>query len=96
MFEPRSVILVCKIMHVCFLYFWNIDLKRGESCAGNERKVKNLLELPNASAHLSLWKADLTEESSYDDAVQGCHGVFHVATPMELLYHDEPAEVCIH
>ncbi|XP_063949539.1 dihydroflavonol 4-reductase-like isoform X2 [Daucus carota subsp. sativus] len=59
---------------------------------GNERKVKNLLELPNASAHLSLWKADLTEESSYDDAVQGCHGVFHVATPMELLYHDEPAE----
>ncbi|XP_017251508.1 bifunctional dihydroflavonol 4-reductase/flavanone 4-reductase isoform X1 [Daucus carota subsp. sativus] len=59
---------------------------------GNERKVKNLLELPNASTHLSLWKADLAEESGYDDAVQGCQGVFHVATPMELLYQDEPAE----
>lgn len=58
---------------------------------GNEKKVKNLLELPNANTHLSLWKADLAEEGSYDDAIQGCEGVFHVATPMELLYQDHPA-----
>ncbi|KAK1399263.1 Dihydroflavonol 4-reductase [Heracleum sosnowskyi] len=56
---------------------------------GNGKKVKHLLELPNASTHLSLWKADLTEESSYDDAVQGCEGVFHVATPMEIIYQGQ-------
>ncbi|KAL1820803.1 hypothetical protein ACET3Z_015672 [Daucus carota] len=52
---------------------------------GNEKKVKHLLELENASTNLSLWKADLNEEGSYDDAIQGCEGVFHVATPMELV-----------
>ncbi|KAI3499505.1 hypothetical protein L1887_35306 [Cichorium endivia] len=30
-----------------------------------------------------LYKADLHEEQSFDDAVQGCHGVFHVAASME-------------
>ncbi|KAK1397192.1 Dihydroflavonol 4-reductase [Heracleum sosnowskyi] len=55
---------------------------------GNE-KVKHLLELANASTHLTLWKADLDEESSYDDAFQGCEGVFHVAAPMELLFQDQ-------
>ncbi|XP_074368056.1 bifunctional dihydroflavonol 4-reductase/flavanone 4-reductase-like [Apium graveolens] len=57
----------------------------------NKKKVKNLLELPNANTNLSLWKADLAEEGSYDEAVQGCQGVFHVATPMELLYQDDSA-----
>lgn len=52
-------------------------------------KVKHLLELPNACTHLALWKADLAEESSYDDAFQGCEGVFHVASPMELLFQDQ-------
>ncbi|KAK1401144.1 Dihydroflavonol 4-reductase [Heracleum sosnowskyi] len=52
---------------------------------GNKKKVNHLLGLPNASTNLSLWKADLTEEGSFDDAIQGCEGVFHVATPMELL-----------
>ncbi|KAK1399262.1 Dihydroflavonol 4-reductase [Heracleum sosnowskyi] len=67
-----------------------------ESCRGKgNEKVENLLELPNANTNLSLWKADLAEESSYDEAVQGCEGVFHVATPMELLYQDDPAGVCI-
>ncbi|KAL8148576.1 dihydroflavonol 4-reductase-like isoform X2 [Apium graveolens] len=56
---------------------------------GNEKKVKHLLELPNASTHMSLLKADLAEESSYDDAIQGCEGVFHVATPMEIIYQGQ-------
>ena len=43
-------------------------------------KVKHLLELPKASTHLSLWRADLKEEGSFDDAIQGCIGVFHVAS----------------
>lgn len=71
---------------MCFL---KVLIKQGKWRAGNEKKVKHLLELPNASTHLSLWKADLTAESSYDSAIQGCQGVFHVATPMELLYQGQ-------
>ncbi|WOH00729.1 hypothetical protein DCAR_0520103 [Daucus carota subsp. sativus] len=59
---------------------------------GNEKKVKTLLELPKASTHLSLWKADLAEENSYDEAIQGCKGVFHVATPMELVHQGQDGE----
>lgn len=50
--------------------------------ADNMNKVKHLLELPNAKTHLTLWKADMTEEGSFDEAIKGCTGVFHVATPM--------------
>ena len=53
-------------------------------------KVKHLLDLPNAGTHLSLWKADLTEEGSFDDAIHGCAGVFHVATPMEFISVMDP------
>ena len=54
------------------------------SLIDNIRKVKHLLELPKADTHLTLWKADLSVEGSFDEAVQGCTGVFHVATPMDF------------
>ncbi|KAM7518225.1 hypothetical protein LguiB_017187 [Lonicera macranthoides] len=60
---------------------------------GNEKKVKHLLDLPNASTHLSLWKADLIDEGSFDDAINGCSGVFHVATPMDFSSVDPENEV---
>ncbi|WOH00731.1 hypothetical protein DCAR_0520105 [Daucus carota subsp. sativus] len=59
---------------------------------GNEKKVKHLLELANASTHLSLWKAELAKEGGYDDAIQGCEGVFHVATPVELINQRQDGE----
>lgn len=48
------------------------------------KKVKPLLELPRADTNLTLWKADMNIEGSYDEAVQGCEGVFHMATPMDF------------
>ncbi|CAI0436089.1 unnamed protein product [Linum tenue] len=51
---------------------------------GDERKVKHLVELPNANTHLTLWKSDLSVPGSFDDAIHGCSGVFHVATPMDF------------
>lgn len=48
------------------------------------RKVKHLLDLPKAKTHLSLWRADLNEEGSFDEPIHGCTGVFHVATPMDF------------
>ncbi|XP_037497601.1 dihydroflavonol 4-reductase-like [Jatropha curcas] len=56
---------------------------------GNIDKVKHLFNLPNASTHLSLWKADLVDEGSFDEVIQGCTGVFHVATPADLLSSDD-------
>ncbi|XP_024018715.1 putative anthocyanidin reductase isoform X1 [Morus notabilis] len=36
------------------------------------------------SDRLRLFRADLNEEGSFNEAVKGCDGVFHVATPMEF------------
>ena len=54
------------------------------ACKGNLKKVQHLLDLPNAKTQLTLWKADLSDEGSYDDAINGCDGVFHIATPMDF------------
>nr|ATD87110.1 dihydroflavonol-4-reductase [Euphorbia pulcherrima] len=56
----------------------------------NVSKVRHLLDLPKAATHLSLWKADLTEEGSFNDAIQGCAGVFHVATPTDVFSVKDP------
>ncbi|KFK31813.1 hypothetical protein AALP_AA6G162000 [Arabis alpina] len=60
---------------------------------GNLKKVQHLLDLPNAKTQLTLWKADLSDEGSYDDAINGCDGVFHVATPMDFESKDPENEV---
>ncbi|KAJ8772635.1 hypothetical protein K2173_027812 [Erythroxylum novogranatense] len=59
----------------------------------NIKKVKHLVELPKAKTNLTLWKADLSVEGSFDEAIQGCTGVFHVATPMDFESKDPENEV---
>ncbi|XP_028800929.1 dihydroflavonol 4-reductase-like isoform X1 [Neltuma alba] len=59
----------------------------------NMKKVEHLLDLPNADTHLTLWKADLTQEGSFDNAINGCIGVFHVATPFNLETKDPENEM---
>lgn len=49
---------------------------------GDSKKNGHLLELEGAKERLHLVRADLTEEGSFDDAVMGCEGVFHTATPV--------------
>ncbi|XP_041018533.1 dihydroflavonol 4-reductase-like [Juglans microcarpa x Juglans regia] len=60
---------------------------------GNLKKVKHLVELPKAETHLTLWKADLADEGSFDAAIDGSTGVFHVATPMDFESKDPENEV---
>ncbi|ERM97447.1 hypothetical protein AMTR_s00124p00089000 [Amborella trichopoda] len=57
------------------------------------KKVKPLLDLPGANERLALWKADLCEEGSFDEAINGCHGVSHVATPVDFSPKDPENEV---
>ncbi|KAM0844253.1 hypothetical protein ACQ4PT_057180 [Festuca glaucescens] len=59
----------------------------------NAVKTKPLLELPGAKERLSIWRAELSEESSFDEAIAGCTGVFHVATPMDFDSKDPEKEM---
>ncbi|KAK1325984.1 Dihydroflavonol-4-reductase [Acorus calamus] len=61
----------------------------------NTKKTKHLLDLPEAPERLTLWKADLDDEGSFDEAINGCTGVFHVATPMDFESQDPENEVII-
>ncbi|CAO2837308.1 unnamed protein product [Amaranthus hypochondriacus] len=46
------------------------------------KKTEHLMELEGAKERLNLFKAELMEEGSFDSAVAGCEGVFHVASPV--------------
>ncbi|KAH9323363.1 hypothetical protein KI387_018002, partial [Taxus chinensis] len=53
-------------------------------------KTCHLLSLPGAKERLRLFKADLSEDGSFDAAINGCEGVFHLAMP--LLFHSQNPE----
>ncbi|RWR93624.1 dihydroflavonol 4-reductase [Cinnamomum micranthum f. kanehirae] len=59
----------------------------------NLKKTKHLLDLPDASTRLTIWKADLDDEGSFDEAIIGSTAVFHVATPMDFESKDPENEV---
>ncbi|KAF3533575.1 hypothetical protein DY000_02036496 [Brassica cretica] len=52
---------------------------------GNEKKLAHLRKLEGAKERLRLVKADLMEDGSFDKAIIGCQGVFHTASPEEIL-----------
>jgi hypothetical protein len=59
----------------------------------NPNKVDHLLNLDGAKEKLELFKADLLEEGSFDSIIQGCHGVFHTASPAHFLVNDPQVSV---
>lgn len=42
------------------------------------------MELWQGNERLRLFRADLLEDGSFDEAVRGCDGVFHVSASMEF------------
>lgn len=48
----------------------------------DDSKVGHLRRLDGAAERLRLVKADLLEEGSFDEAIWGCRGVFHTASPV--------------
>ncbi|KAJ0980958.1 hypothetical protein J5N97_009213 [Dioscorea zingiberensis] len=56
-----------------------------ENGKGDPKKTEHLRTLARASERLQLFKANLLEEGSFDDVVNGCECVFHTASPF---YHD--------
>ena len=49
---------------------------------GKPKKFEHLWKLEGAAERLQLVQADLMEEGSFDNAIMGCKGVFHIASPV--------------
>ena len=61
------------------------------------KNITFLRSLPGAQERLHLFRADLCEEGSFDSAIHGCHGVFHVATPTPTVVGEyKDPEVSLH
>lgn len=61
---------------ILFIYVCVID---------DPKKTEHLLALAGAKERLHLFKANLVEEGSFDPVIDGCDGVFHMASPVCFL-----------
>ena len=52
------------------------------------KKTQHLLALDGAEERLHIFKASLSEEGSFDSAIDGCNGVFHTASPVLFSTND--------
>ncbi|XP_059637576.1 vestitone reductase-like [Cornus florida] len=57
-----------------------------------KKDVSFLTNLPGASEKLQIFNADLEQPGSFDAAIEGCIGVFHVAHPIDF-EDKEPEQV---
>ncbi|XP_065854338.1 vestitone reductase-like [Euphorbia lathyris] len=58
----------------------------------HKRDVGFLTNLPEAKKKLKIYEADMNEPESFKPAIEGCIGVFHVATPVDF-ENKEPEQV---
>ncbi|KAJ6702319.1 putative proteinD DEPENDENT EPIMERASE/DEHYDRATASE [Salix koriyanagi] len=79
-----------------FIASWIVKLllQKGYSVRGTVRnpadpKNSHLMELEGAQERLTLCKADLLDYESLQEAIQGCDGVFHTASPVT----DDPEQM---
>lgn len=79
-----------------FIASWMVKLllDKGYTVRGTARnpadpKNSHLRELEGAEERLTLCKADLLDYESLKEAIQGCDGVFHTASPVT----DDPEEM---
>ncbi|OWM64942.1 hypothetical protein CDL15_Pgr028660 [Punica granatum] len=54
------------------------------STDGRKRDLSFLESLPGAPEKLQIFTADLNDPESFSEAIEGCTGVFHVATPVDF------------
>jgi nucleoside-diphosphate-sugar epimerase len=77
---------VCVTGAAGFVGSWIVKalLEKGYTVRGTVRdktRAKHLKALPFAEERLSLHEADLLQENSFDEIINGCEGVFHTASP---------------
>ncbi|KAJ1407217.1 hypothetical protein SESBI_24541 [Sesbania bispinosa] len=54
----------------------------------HKRDVSYLTNLQGASQKLKFFNADLSNPESFNEAIEGCIGIFHTATPMDLAVNE--------
>ncbi|KAJ1407213.1 hypothetical protein SESBI_24536 [Sesbania bispinosa] len=64
-------------------YSVNTTIRSDPEC---KRDVSFLTNLPGASQKLKFFNADLSNPESFNEAIEGCIGIFHTASPMD---HEE-------
>jgi len=73
--------LFCELLNIlCFL-----SLKKLHALIplfSGDEKNDHLRKLDNASKNLKLFKADLFDDEGLFSAIDGCSGVFHIASPV--------------
>ncbi|XP_022862655.1 vestitone reductase [Olea europaea var. sylvestris] len=62
-------------------YFVNATIRSDPEC---KRDVSYLRNLPGASDRLRIYNADLDKPDSFNAAINGCIGLFHVAHPLDF------------
>lgn len=77
-FRQNSVLIWTRFTHLFRLQ----DGTNNNRFAGDHKKLAHLWELEGAKDRLQLVKANLMDEGSFDDAIMGCEGVFHTASPV--------------
>ncbi|GAB4832587.1 hypothetical protein Ancab_006602 [Ancistrocladus abbreviatus] len=84
--------VVCVMGAAGYIASWTVKLllRRGYTVRGavrdpvDRKKIEHLLRLDGAEERLKLFRADLLEEGSFDSVVDGCDGVFHIASHVKF------------
>ncbi|KAJ0052978.1 hypothetical protein Pint_00241 [Pistacia integerrima] len=50
----------------------------------HKRDINYLTNLPGATERLHIFTADLDKPESFNEAIEGCMGVFHFAHPVDF------------
>ncbi|GAB4832150.1 hypothetical protein Ancab_006167 [Ancistrocladus abbreviatus] len=80
--------VVCVTGAAGYIASWTVKLLLQRSYTvrdpANRKKTEHLLKLDRAKERLKLFKANLLEEGSFDSVVDGCDGIFHIASPIKF------------
>ncbi len=59
-----------------------------------KNKYQHLLDIESTTdGTLEFWEANLTQEGSFDEAVEGCDSIIHMASPFTLKFKDAQKEL---
>ncbi|KAJ0639302.1 putative cinnamoyl-CoA reductase [Helianthus annuus] len=94
--SPSSNQVICVTGAGGFIASWMVKLLlekgyivRGTVRNPDDQKNNHLRELEGAKERLTLYKADLLDFESLREAINGCDGVFHTASPVT----DDPEQM---
>ncbi|KAL2234002.1 UNVERIFIED_CONTAM: Vestitone reductase [Sesamum indicum] len=65
-------------------YSANTTVRTQSHSSGSKRDISFLTNLPGASERLQVFSADFENPDSFEAAIEGCTGVFHVAHPFDF------------